>query len=331
MAGHLENGEWVVEDQFAGDDGAYDRPPSEFRDWVTADGGPGPDGQTGVKAEPGRFRLYVCYACPWAHRTLILRHLKGLQDAIEISSVHWLMLDEGWTFKEAPGVIPDPMGHDTLYQIYQKSKPDVNGKATVPVLWDKQEERIVNNESSEIVRMLTRAWDAFTDSDLDTYPEALRSEIDEVNDRVYEHVNNGVYKAGFATEADVYEREADALFETLDWLEERLEGREWLVGDQLTEADIRLLTTLLRFDAVYYSHFKCNVRRIKDYANLSRYTRRLAEMEAVRSTTHLDYIKSHYYGSHRNLNPSGIVPIGPDVDFAHAPPFEGVTSALSRS
>ena len=321
MAGHLEDGEWVVEDGFAGEDGAYDRPPSAFRDWVTADGSPGPDGQDGVKAEPGRFRLYVCYACPWAHRTLILRHLKGLQDAIELSTVHWLMRDRGWTFEAAPGVVPDPMGHDTLYQIYQKSKPDVNGKATVPVLWDKKDERIVNNESADIIRMLTRAWDAYTDSDLDTYPAALRSEIDEVNDRVYEHVNNGVYKAGFATDQKVHAREVRALFDTLDWLEARLEGRDHLVGDRLTEADIRLLTTLLRFDAVYATHFKCNVRRIRDYPNLSRFTRAMAERDAVRETTHIDYIKRHYYESHLNLNPHALVPIGPEIDFAHAAPF----------
>ncbi len=321
MAGHLEDGKWVTEDGFAGDDGAYDRPPSEFRDWVTADGSPGPDGQEAVKAEPDRFHLYVCYACPWAHRTLILRELKGLAEMIPVSAVHWLMLDDGWTFQEGPGVIPDPMGHEKLYEIYQLSDPHANGKATVPVLWDKKDRRIVNNESSEIIRMMTRAWDGLGAAPLDTYPEALRGEIDEVNDRVYEHVNNGVYKTGFATTQEVYERELCPLFETLDWLEERLEGEDWLVGDQMTEADIRLLTTLLRFDAVYYSHFKCNVRRIRDYPNLSAFVRRMAAMDAVRNTTHMDYIKGHYYGSHRNINPTGIVPLGPDLDFPHAPDF----------
>ena len=321
MAGHLENGEWVTEEQFAGEDGAYDRPDSEFRDWVTADGGPGPDGHRGVKAAPGRFHLYVCYACPWAHRALILRELKGLQDMIPVSAVHWLMLDDGWTFQDGPGVIPDPMGHEKLYEIYQLSDPHVNGKATVPVLWDKHERRIVNNESSEIIRMMTRAWDGLGAKELDTYPEALRAEIDEVNAPVYDHVNNGVYKTGFATTQEVYEREVGPLFETLDMLEDRLDGQDWLVGSQMTEADIRLLTTLLRFDAVYYSHFKCNVRRIRDYPNLNAFVRRMAQMDAVRTTTHMDHIKGHYYGSHRSINPTGIVPVGPDLDFPHAPDF----------
>ncbi|MBB4657683.1 glutathione S-transferase family protein [Parvularcula dongshanensis] len=319
MGGVLKDGEWVSEESFANEEGRYDRQPSQFRGWLTADGAPGPDGQEGFKAEADRYHLYVSYACPWAHRTLILRALKGIEEMLPISVTHWLMRDQGWTFHEGPGVIPDPMGHETLHGIYQHADPKVNGKATVPVLWDKKTERIVNNESSEIIRMLTRAFDGLGAKPLDTYPDALRSEIDEVNERVYHTVNNGVYKAGFAEKQKVYEEEVEKLFSSLRWLEDRLEGEDYLVGNTLTEADIRLLTTLLRFDAVYYGHFKCNVTRIADMPNLHRYMLGLARMPEVAGTIHLDHIKGHYYGSHRSINPTGIVPVGPELDFGSAP------------
>lgn len=318
MGGTLVDGVWHSAERFANADGRYERLPSAFRDWVTADGRPGPEGQRAVPAEPGRFHLYVSFACPWAHRVLILRALKGLEDMLPLSVVNWLMRDKGWTFEPGPGVIPDPMGHDYLHQIYQRSDPKVNGKATVPVLWDKLEQRIVSNESADLLRMLTAAWDRLGAKPLDTYPHALRDEIDRVNDRVYHTLNNGVYKSGFAESQEAYESEVEPLFDTLDWLEARLEGQTWLVGDRLTEADIRLVTTLLRFDAVYYSHFKCNRRRIADYPNLSAYLHRMAAMPEVGGTTHMDHIKGHYYGSHRGINPSGIVPVGPDIDFPTA-------------
>ena len=318
MGGTLIDGKWHPAESFANTDGRYDRLPSAFRDWVTPDGRPGPEGQRAVPAEPDRFHLYVSYACPWAHRALILRALKGLEDLLPISVVNWLMRDKGWTFEPGPGVIADPMGHDYLHQIYQRSDPKVNGKATVPLLWDKKEERIISNESADIIRMLTHAWDELGAKPLDTCPEDLRDEIDQVNDRIYHTVNNGVYKAGFAENQAVYEREVGPLFDTLDWLEARLEDRKWLVGDRLTEADIRLVTTFLRFDAVYYSHFKCNRRRIADYPNLSAYLHRMAAMPEVSGTTHMDHIKGHYFGSHRAINPTGIVPVGPDLDFPTA-------------
>ncbi len=318
MGGVLQDGEWKTEESFAGEDGRYDRQPSRFRDWVTKDGSPGPDGQKGYEAEADRYHLYVSYACPWAHRTLIVRALKGLEEIIPISVVNWLMREDGWTFKDGPGVVPDPMGHEKLHQIYQKADPNVSGKATVPVLWDKKTQTIVNNESSEILRMLSRAFDDLGAKPLDTYPEALRAEIDEVNDRVYSTVNNGVYKAGFAETQTAYEDEVGPLFDSLDWLEDRLKGQAYLVGGQLTEADIRLLTTLLRFDAVYYSHFKCNIRRIADYENLHAYVLRLAAIREIKDTIHMNHIKGHYYGSHRSINPTGIVPVGPELDFETA-------------
>ncbi|MCQ8183795.1 glutathione S-transferase family protein [Parvularcula maris] len=318
MGGKLIDGEWHSSGSkgFADDDGAFKREESSFRRWITPDGSPGPDGQDAVRAEEGRYHLYVSYACPWAHRALILRSLKKLHDVLPVSVTHWLMLEQGWTFHEGEGVIPDPNeGVEALHQLYQISDPNASCKATVPVLWDKKERRIVNNESSEIIRILTRSFDAFTSVELDTYPQELRGEIDEVNDRVYETLNNGVYKAGFATKQEVYEKEVSPLFDTLTWLEERLEGQDYLVGNRLTEADIRLLTTLLRFDAVYYSHFKCNRMRIKDLPNLHRYTLRLANKPEIAETIHMGHAKRHYYESHRSVNPTGIVPVGPDLGF----------------
>ncbi len=290
--------------------GKFVRSDSAFRDWVTA------DGSSGFKAEPGRYHLYVSLACPWASRALIFRKLKGLEEAIGLSVVDPHMGSNGWEFSEGPGCIPDTVnGARYLYEIYTKAKPDYTGRVTVPVLWDKQRQTIVNNESSDIIRMLNRAFDEFGNPDLDFYPEALRADIDAVNDVVYDTVNNGVYKAGFATKQEAYEEAFDALFATLDDLDHRLGRSRYLVGDRITEADWRLFTTLVRFDPVYYGHFKCNRRRLIDYPNLWPYTRDLYQVPGVAETVDFDHIKRHYYGSHATINPTGIVPKGPEIDF----------------
>jgi putative glutathione S-transferase len=297
--------------------GRFQRQDSAFRNWVTADGSAGPSGEAGFKAEAGRYHLYVSLACPWAHRTLILRKLKGLEAIIPVSVVHWHMADRGWTFAEAPGVIADSVnGADYLYQVYTAADPGYSGRVTVPLLWDKQRNTIVSNESSEIIRMFTRAFDGLTGSTLDFYPPDLRAEIDAINGIVYDRVNNGVYKAGFATSQDAYEEAFDALFETLDALEERLSRQRYLVGTRLTEADWRLFTTLVRFDPVYHGHFKCNLHRLADYPNLWNYTRELYQVPGVARTVNLHHIKHHYYESHPTVNPSGIVPKGPAIDFS---------------
>lgn len=299
--------------------GAFKRQESSFRNWVTADGGAGPTGDAGFKAEAGRYHLYVSLACPWAHRTLIFRKLKGLEDKISVSVVDPLMLDEGWTLKGADGAtVPDFVNRKTrLYEIYLLADKDYTGRVTVPVLWDKQKRTIVTNESAEIIRMFNSAFDGLdgVKDDLDFYPEDLRGEIDAVNMAVYDHVNNGVYKAGFATEQSVYEKEATVLFEELDRLEARLGTQRYLAGDRITEADWRLFTTLIRFDAVYHGHFKCNLRRIADYPNLAHYMRELYQVPGVAETVNMDHIKQHYYGSHKTINPTGIVPAGPIEDF----------------
>lgn len=294
--------------------GRFVRKDSAYRSWVTPDGSPGPSGEGGFKAEPGRYHLYVSLACPWAHRTLIIRALKGLEDAISISAVHWLMAENGWTFAPGPGVIPDPIhGADYLHQVYVAADAAYTGRVTVPLLWDRETGTIVNNESSEILRMLGSAFDDAGALPGDYYPEALREEIDDLNARIYDRVNNGVYKAGFATTQAAYEEAVYPLFETLDWLDERLTSRRYLLGDQLTEADIRLFTTLLRFDPVYHGHFKCNLRRIADYPALWRFTGDLLALPGVAGTVNMEHIKRHYYESHRNINPTGIVPAGPDL------------------
>ena len=296
--------------------GRFVRAESRFRNWVTPDGTPGPGGAGGFKAEPGRYHLYVSYACPWAHRTLIFRALKGLEEMISLSVVHWHMGERGWTFEPGDGVVPDPnLGATALSQVYLAADPRYSGRVTVPVLWDKERRTIVNNESSEIIRMLNGAFDRIGAAPGDYYPEALREEIDGLNARIYETLNNGVYKAGFATTQAAYEEAVHPLFETLDWLEERLSSRRYLCGDRLTEADWRLFTTLLRFDPVYVGHFKCNIRRIADYPHLSRYLKALLGVPGVRETVRLDHIKRHYYGSHKAINPSGVVPIGPALDW----------------
>lgn len=299
--------------------GKFVRAESQFRNWVTVDGTPGPTGDGGFRAERDRYHLYISRACPWAHRTLIFRRLKGLEDIIPISSVNAYMGSEGWTFEPGPGVIPDPL-HDarTLYEIYLAADPGYSGRVTVPVLWDKQRATIVSNESSEIIRMFNAAFDEVGAIGPDYYPDHLRAEIDEVNERVYHCVNNGVYKAGFATTQDAYEDAVVPLFETLDWLEARLSSRRYLMGSAITEADWRLFTTLVRFDTVYFGHFKCNLRPIKEYENLWGYLRDLYQQPGIGETVDLDFCKQHYYGSHETVNPHRVVPIGPEIDFTTA-------------
>ena len=306
--GMMVDGRWQAGEVTANNEGgAFKRAASGFRDWITPDGSPGPGGERAVPAAPGRYHLYVSYACPWAHRALIVRALKGLEDDIAVSVVDPLMREDGWTFGE--GGTGDRLHGDAyLWQLYARSDPDYTGKVTVPVLWDGAENRIVNNESSDIVRILDTA---FGDDRGGLTPAAHREAIDAVNDRVYETVNNGVYRAGFATDQAAYDAAVGPLFETLDWLEERLSAHDWLVGDAMTEADIRLFTTLVRFDPVYYVHFKCNIRRIADYPGLTAFVRRFMADERIAATVHFDHIKAHYYRSHRDLNPHGIVPAGP--------------------
>ncbi len=299
--------------------GEFIRWESDFRHWVTVDGSPGLSGDGGFQAEPGRYHLYVSYACPWAHRTLIYRSLKGLQDVISVSVVHPLMPEESWVFGDYPGSTPDHVhGFDKLCELYQHTDPAFNGVVTVPVLYDKYKKTIVNNESSEIIRMLNSAFDEWGNADIDFYPLHLRSEIDTLNKVVYHNVNNGVYRTGFATTQQAYETACNNLFTTLDDLEERLSWQRYLAGDHVTEADWRLFPTLVRFDPVYYSHFKCSRRRLVDYPNLWGYTRELYQVSGVAETVNMDHIKTHYYGSHKSINPTGIVPLGPEVDFTSA-------------
>lgn len=296
--------------------GCFIRGESQFRNWITTDGAPGAGGEGGFKAEAGRYHLYVSLACPWAHRTLIMRVLKGLEDMISVSVVHWLMREDGWTFKQGPGVIPDDLnGADFLHQVYTIAQPGYSGRVTVPVLWDKQRRTIVNNESSEIIRMLTSAFDAVGAKSGDYYPADLRRQIDAVNMRVYDGFNNGVYKAGFATSQAAYDEAVAGVFQTLDWLEERLARQRYLVGELLTEADIRLFTTLVRFDEVYHGHFKCNRHRIVDYPNIWNFTREIFQFPGIAGTVNMEHIKRHYYESHQTINPTGVVPVGPAPDF----------------
>ncbi len=281
---------------------------------------PRPTGESGFKAEAGRYHLYVSLACPWAHRTLIFRKLKGLESMISVSMVHWIMREKGWTFEDGPGVVPDPIhGARFLHEVYTAAKRDYTGRVTVPVLWDKTRGTIVSNESSEIIRMLNSAFDRIGATPGDYYPAELREEIDALNVRIYDTVNNGVYKAGFATTQGAYEEAVMPLFESLDWLDERLATRRFLLGSRQTEADWRLFTTLVRFDPVYVGHFKCNLRRIADYPNLSGYLRDLYQTPGVAGTVNMQHIKGHYYESHLGINPTGIVPKGPvlDLDAPH--------------
>ena len=315
--GLLQDGKWV--DQWydtKSSGGHFVRKNSQFRNWITADGSAGPSGEGGFKAGPGRYHLYVSLACPWAHRTLIFRALKGLEDSISVSIVHWFMGDQGWTFTPEDGSTADTVnGAALLHEVYTTADPGYSGRVTVPALWDRQTGSIVSNESSEIIRMFNSAFDEVGARPGDYYPEAHRSEIDKINDRIYGTVNNGVYKAGFATAQDAYEEAVVPLFETLDWLEGRLGSQRYLTGSAVTEADWRLFPTLVRFDPVYFGHFKCNLRRIADYPNLSGYVRDLYQHPGVAETVDFLHIKNHYYGSHGTINPTRIVPMGPDVDY----------------
>ncbi|MCX8282352.1 glutathione S-transferase family protein [Phyllobacterium sp. 0TCS1.6C] len=293
--------------------GRFIRSQSQFRNWITADGSPGPNGSGGFEPEPGRYHLYVSYACPWAHRTLIFRALKGLEEQVSFSVVDHFMGADGWTFRIRDGATGDHLfGYDYLHQVYTRADAGYSGRVTVPVLWDKKRDTIVSNESAEIIRMFNSAFG--DNGSPDFYPAELRSQIDEINAIIYPNINNGVYRAGFATTQEAYEEAFTQLFSTLDEVEARLSGQRYLVGDRLTEADWRLFTTLLRFDPVYVGHFKCNRQRIADYPNLSNYLRDLHQVEGVAPTVNMLHIKAHYYGSHRTINPTGIIPLGPDID-----------------
>lgn len=295
--------------------GALQRPPSIFRNWISSDGS-GPREACLFEAERDRYHLYVSLACPWAHRTLIMRNLKGLAGIIGISVVHWHMGDDGWTFEPGPSVIPDTVnGVHKLHQLYQLADPQCTSRVTVPVLWDKKQRTIVSNESADILRMFNSAFDDLGAKEGDYYPKALRAEIDEVNSRIYANLNNGVYAAGFAGSQAAYDAAVERVFDTLDWLEKRLSQRRFLLGDNLTEADIRLFTTLIRFDAVYFGHFKCNRRPIAGYPALWSYTSELYRHPDIQPTINFEHIKGHYYGSHRWINPSGIIPTGPELKF----------------
>jgi glutathionyl-hydroquinone reductase len=296
--------------------GRFERADTVFRNWVTPDGRPGPTGSDGYSAAASRYHLYVSLACPWAHRALIMRALKGLEQIIPVSVTHWLMAEQGWSFTPGEGVIPDPLFNSRyLHEIYTRADAHYTGRVTVPVLWDQHTQTIVNNESSEIIRMFSSAFDGVGARPGDYYPKDRREEIDTLNARIYDTVNNGVYKAGFATTQAAYEEAVVPLFDTLDFLEERLSQSRFLCNDTLTEADIRLFTTLVRFDAVYNGHFKCNIRRVIDYKNLWAYTRDIYQIPGVAATVNFTHIKRHYYQSHRRINPSGIVPVGPLLDF----------------
>lgn len=314
----LVDGKWVDKwDNADENDGRFVRQDSQFRSWITADGRPGPTGEGGFKAEPNRYHLYVSYACPWANRTLIMRKLKGLEDMISVSVVNPYRDENGWTFEPGEDVDRDPvLGAKYLYQIYTHVAPNYSGRVSVPVLFDLKQNKIVNNESSEIMRMFNSAFDDIGANDADFYPEDLRTEIDAINEEVYDKINNGVYKTGFATKQAVYDEEVTELFDMLDQLEERLASNRFLFGDRLTEADWRLFVTLIRFDSVYHGHFKCNLKRIVDYKNLWRYTRELYNYPGISETVNFKHIKDHYYGTHKNINPTGIVPKGPELDFS---------------
>jgi putative glutathione S-transferase len=319
--GLLVNGQW--QDRWYDTDksgGKFEREDAHFRNWVTKDGEAGPSGRGGFKAESGRYHLYVSMACPWAHRTMILRKLKGLEEHIGLSAVHPDMLEHGWSFSgpalDSPTAVGDTLHNSQhYYELYTRAKADYTGRVTVPVLWDTKQNTIASNESAEIIRMFNSEFDHITGNTLDFYPLALRGQIDEVNERVYHTVNNGVYKSGFATTQEAYEKAFDELFASLDWLESRLSAQRFLIGDQVTEADWRLFTTLVRFDPVYVGHFKCNQHRIEDYPNLQNYVRDLYQQPGIAETVDLVHIKRHYYFSHGTINPHGVIPKGPQLSF----------------
>ena len=328
--GYLHDGIWhTAWQRKASDDGRFRREEASLRHWVTPDGAAGPTGNAGFKAESGRYHLYVSLACPWAHRTLIFRVLKELEDHIDVSIVSPDMHENGWTFDTELGSTGDPInGAQFMHQVYTVSNPTFTGRVTVPVLWDKQTGQIVSNESADIIRMFNSAFDGLTGNRLDFYPEHLRADIDAVNALVYDSINNGVYRTGFATAQDAYEEAYGQLFSALDQLENRLSNHPYLVGTRLTEADCRLFPTLIRFDAVYHGHFKCNRQRLEDFPNLSNYVRALYQMPGIAGTVNMDHIKNHYYRSHTMINPTGIVPAGPAIDYGRPHDrdrFNGIT------
>lgn len=311
--GLLQQGKWVDKWYDTKEsDGEFRRQDSRFRNWLTADGEAGPSGEQGFKAEKGRYHLYVSLACPWAHRTLIFRELKALQDYIDVTVVNPIMLENGWELK-------DPLyGFDYVYQLYLKAAPSYEGRVTVPILWDKHTQTIVSNESAEIIRMFNTAFDHLTGNTSDYYPVELQETINTVNKRVYDSINNGVYLCGFATTQQAYEKAFNSLFASLDWVEDILSKQRYLVGTQLTEADWRLFTTLIRFDAVYFGHFKTNRQQIADYPAMSKYLRELFQIKGIADTVNFEHIKTHYYASHLTINPTGIIPVGPLQDFMQA-------------
>ena len=313
MPGMFVNGEWITEKQRKNTDGRFVRSETSFRDWISA------DGSSGFKAEPDRYHLYVAWACPWAHRTAILRKLKGLEEVIGLSAVGSFMGEDGWAFHDEPGVIPDTV-NDAYYlrEVYAKADLDYTGRVTTPVLWDRQTDTIVNNESREIIRMLDTEFGKFTTTDAHFFPEDLRDEIDATIDAIYDPINNGVYRSGFATTQEAYEEAVTELFDALDHWEAVLSSRRYLCGDRITEADWCLFPTLVRFDPVYHGHFKCNLRRIVDYPNLWGYLKDLYQRPGVAETVNMDHIQNHYYGSHESINPTRIVPKGPILDFTEA-------------
>ncbi|WP_428035932.1 glutathione S-transferase family protein [Amphritea sp.] len=297
--------------------GEFVREQAGFRHWITHDGRPGPTGEAGFRAEPGRYHLYVSLACPWAHRTLIFRKLKGLEDLISVSVVSPHMLEQGWSFDSETGSTGDHLyASEFMHQIYTRAQADYTGRVTVPVLWDKQQQTIVSNESSEIIRMFNSAFNDLTDNECDLWPELLRDEIEALNSWIYETVNNGVYRSGFATTQEAYEHNVRELFASLDRIENILSQNRYLAGAKLTEADWRLFTTLIRFDAVYHGHFKCNLKQLREYPNISGYVRELYQIEGVAETVNMEHIKQHYYYSHDMINPTRVVPLGPELSFA---------------
>jgi putative glutathione S-transferase len=312
--GLLVEGRWQ-DKWYESKNGSFERTTTAFRDWITSDGAPGPDGRKAFPAEAGRYHLYISLACPWAHRTLIVRRLKKLEDVVSLSVVDFLMGENGWVFSERPGAIPDSvLGKQRLYEVYTEAKADFTGRVTVPVLWDKKTGTIVNNESAEIIRIFNSGFGALADETVDLAPEALLPAIDAINASVYDRINNGVYKCGFATTQEAYEAPFHVLFAELDRLDALLAGQRYLVGNTITEADWRLFTTLIRFDAVYHGHFKCNARQIADYPNLFAYMLDLYQQDGIAETVNFEHIKGHYYQSHTMINPTAIVPLGPDQD-----------------
>ena len=296
--------------------GEFKREDARLRNWITPDGDPGPSGRGGFKAESGRYHLYVSLACPWAHRTLIFRKLKKLEDHISVSVVAYDMFSHGWTFDSDTGSSGDALFQaDYMHQVYTRNKADYTGRVTVPVLWDKKQNCIVSNESSEIIRMMNSAFNQITGDDTDYYPQALQSQIDDINTLVYDNINNGVYRCGFATTQEAYEAAYQTLFAALDKMESILSQSRYLVGDRITEADWRLFTTLIRFDAVYHGHFKCNRQRIEDFPNIKEFVRELYQWPGVKETVNFEHIKGHYYRSHTTINPTQVVPVGPDIDY----------------